>query len=92
MPFAWKRPLNVDLICELRVMGWAKNSFSFESDEGDGYDILSGYMVGEGPVLKPHHFEEWAEQLTYASEWCREQARLRATESQVTGAQKTKGK
>jgi hypothetical protein len=66
-----KRPLNVDLVCNLRVMGYSRESFRFISDEGDGYDILPGYMQGEGPELKPFHFEEWAEQLGYAADWCR---------------------
>jgi len=66
----WKRPLNVDIRCALRVIGFSKESFEFISDEGDGYDILPGYMNGEGPELKPHHFEEWSKQLKYAAEWC----------------------
>jgi len=70
----WKRPLNVDLICELRVIGFSKDSFKFISDEGDGYDIFPGYMKDEGPKLKSYHFEEWAEQLKYASEWCSKKA------------------
>jgi hypothetical protein len=82
-----KRPLNVDIICKLRVMGWAKNSFTFESDEGDGYDIIPGYMDGEGPTLKPHHYEEWAEQLSYAVQWCNEKARMKAAESAGTDTQ-----
>lgn len=70
-----KRPLNVDIKCDLRVMGWSKSSFSITSDEGDGYGVYPGYMNNEGPELKPHHFEEWAEQLTYAAQWCREKAK-----------------
>jgi hypothetical protein len=70
-----KRPLNVDIVCNLRVMGFSKNSFTFTSDEGNGYDITGLYMKGEGPDLKPHHFEEWAEQLGYAAEWCRRKSR-----------------
>jgi len=57
------------------VIGWSKNSFDFTSDEGDGYEVYSGYALGEhGPDLKEHHYEEWAEQLGYAAAWCREQA------------------
>ena len=72
----WNRPLNVDVICKLRVMGQEKPSFTFESDEGDGYDIIAGYMDGEkyAPVLKPHHYEEWAEQLENLVEWLRKKA------------------
>lgn len=70
-----KRPVNVDLVCNLRVIGFSKESFSFISDEGDGYDIYPGYEQGEGPELKPYHFEEWADQLGYAAEWCRIQAK-----------------
>jgi hypothetical protein len=69
-----KRPLNVDIECNLRVIGHSKASFQFISDEGDGYDIIGLYMEGEGPDLKPHHFEEWSEQLGYAAEWCRKKA------------------
>lgn len=86
----WKRPLNVDIICRLRVMGWSKNSFSFDSDEGDGYEIIPGYTQGEGPTLKPLHFEEWAEQLSYAAEWCREQAQLMSGVPNTVDIQKTK--
>ena len=70
----WKRPLNVDVHCKLRVIGFGKASFEFVGDEGDGYEIYPGYMVGEGPQLRPDHFEEWAEQLSYAAEWCRKEA------------------
>lgn len=72
----WKRPLNVDIRCRLRVIGWSKDSFTFESDEGDGYDIFPIYSEGEGPSLQPEHYEEWAEQLSYAAEWCREKAEV----------------
>lgn len=90
MAYQWKRPLNVDVKCGLRVMGWAKNSFTFESDEGDGYDIIAGYMEGEGPALKQHYYEEWAEQLSYAAEWCHEQARRKAKELQTASPNKCK--
>lgn len=70
----WKRPRNVDVNCGLRVMGFGTNSFKFISDEGDGYEIYPGYMEGEGPELRSDLFEEWAEQLEYAAEWCREKA------------------
>jgi hypothetical protein len=86
MQHQWKRPLNVDLIIDLRVMGWSRSSFRFESDEGDGYDIFQHYVKGEGPALQSRHFEEWAEQLSYAVQWCNEQARLKAAESQATDA------
>jgi hypothetical protein len=69
-----KRPINVDLDCSLRVIGQSRASFRFVSDEGDGYETYPGYMEGEGPDLKPHHFQEWAEQLGYAAEWCRRKA------------------
>jgi hypothetical protein len=69
-----KRPLNVDILCNLRVIGYGKSSFTITSDEGDGYEFFELYMKGEGPDLKPYHFEEWAEQLEYASEWCRGKA------------------
>lgn len=70
----WVRPLNVDIHCNLRVIGHGEYSFEFISDEGDGYEIYPGYAPGEGPDLKPHHFEEWAEQLQYAAEWCKKKA------------------
>lgn len=70
----WKRPLNVDLDCNLRVIGYSHESFTFTSDEGDGYDIFAKYITGDGPKLKPHHFEEWSEQLKYAAEWCDKKA------------------
>jgi hypothetical protein len=69
-----KRPINVDILCNLRVIGYGKSSFTFISDEGDGYSILGGYTKGEGPDLNPHHFEEWARQLEHVSEWCRVKA------------------
>lgn len=70
----WKRPFNVDVHCKLRVIGFGKESFEFISDEGDGYEIYPGYIEGDGPKLNPDLFEEWAEQLGYAAEWCREKA------------------
>jgi hypothetical protein len=71
---SWKGPLNVDIQCKLRVIGFCKESFEFISDEGDGYEIYPGYMKGEGPTLRSDLFEEWAEQLSYAAEWCRKKA------------------
>jgi hypothetical protein len=81
----WRRPLNVDLICNLRVIGWSKDSFKIYTDEGDGYDFFAKYMDGEGPTLKPYHYEEWAEQLDNLADWCRKQAeKLQAKELPVT--------
>jgi len=82
MKAKWLRPVNVDINCGLRVIGQSKNSFDFISDEGDGYDILAGYMDGEkyAPVLKPYHFEGWAEQLENAADWCRKQSEKIAPE------------
>ena len=74
MGLNWKRPLNVDMLCNLRVMGFSKESYHFTSDEGDGYEVYAMYQEGEGPELKQHHFEEWAEQLKYAAEWCSNEA------------------
>ena len=70
----WKRPLNVDLICSLRVMGWSKESFKVYTDEGDGYDFIAKYGAGEGHGLKSYYYEEWAEQLDNLADWCRKQA------------------
>jgi hypothetical protein len=72
--FQKKRPINVDLDCRIRVVGHANYSFKFISDEGGGYEIYPGYAPGKGPDLKPHHFEEWAEQLRYVAEWCTKKA------------------
>jgi len=69
-----KRPLNVDLVCDLRVMGYGKPSFTVDTDEGDGFTFIENYMEGEGPVLKAHYFEEWAEQLGSIVEWCKKEA------------------
>lgn len=90
MSAKWMRPVNVDIRCELRIIGFSKSSFIFESDEGDGYDIFAGYMDGEkyAPELKSHHFEEWAEQLENAAEWCRK----RATEYNLKNKNETLGK
>jgi hypothetical protein len=70
-----KRPLNVDLQCNLRVIGWGKESFIVETDEGDGYDFMPGYMEGEGPVIKSYHYDEWAEQLENIADWCRRKSK-----------------
>ena len=76
MAAQWKRPDSVDLICKFRVIGHAKNSITFESDEGDGYTTLSGYMQGEGPILKARHYEEWAEQLENCLEMLYQRANI----------------
>lgn len=79
------RPINVDVTCGLRVMGYSKDSFTFTSDEGDGYDITSNYLKGEkyAPKLKPEHFEEWADQLEIIVEWCRKKAKEINNESKI---------
>lgn len=87
MAAQWKHPDSVDLICKFRVIGHAKNSITFESGApfnflptpgpghvGDGYTTLSGYMQGEGPVLKARHYEEWAEQLENCLEMLHQRA------------------
>lgn len=68
----YKRPLNVDLICKLRVMGYGKESFCFESDEGDGYEIFWKYTENEEykPKLESKYFEEWSYQLKILVDWC----------------------
>jgi hypothetical protein len=62
-----KRPLNVDLICKLRVMGHGNETFTFESDEGDGYNFCYNHTQDDPyqPKLKSYHFSEWVEQLGY---------------------------
>ena len=73
----WKRPFRVDLVCDLRVIGWGNESFRFESDEGDGYDFEPmHYLDGEGPQIMAHHYEEWAEQLENCIEVLRKKAAL----------------
>jgi len=75
----WHRPVNVDLVCKLRVIGQSKPSFTFESDEGDGYDVFAGYPKGEqyAPILKPYHFDEWIGQLENLIDWLnKEKARI----------------
>lgn len=59
----FKRPTNVDLCCDLRVMGWSRSSFRFETDEGDGYNMFQHYTKGEGPVIETKHIDEWIYQL-----------------------------
>lgn len=80
-----KRPVNVDIVCHLRVIGQGRSSFIFTSDEGDGYEIYPGYPSGDGPDLKPHHFEEWSEQLQYAAAWCQKKAKELSTGGNVVG-------
>jgi len=60
-----KRPLNVDLRCDLRVIGQSKPSFIFDSDEGDGYTFCNNYSDDDKykPDLKSYHLSEWVEQL-----------------------------
>lgn len=71
-----KRPLNVDLVCNLRVMGYSKDSFTFSSDEGDGYSFTSNYINGEkySPELKSEHFLEWSNQLRILVDICNAKA------------------
>jgi hypothetical protein len=71
-----KSPLNVDLKCDLRVMGYSKSSFTFETDEGDGYEIYENYIENEeySPKLESKHFEEWAKQLNYFVDWLNQKA------------------
>ena len=90
MSAKWFRPVNVDINCGLRVIGQSKNSFDFISDEGDGYDIIAGYADGEkyAPDLKSFHYEEWAEQLENAAEWCRKRAKEKAAPEETEEAQK----
>ena len=78
-----KRPLNVDLTCHLRVIGYGQPSYHFSSDDGDGYTIYPGYMENEGPEIKSFHYEEWAEQLDYLSDWCRKKAQTAQKNKEV---------
>ena len=56
-------PINVDLTCDLRVIGWSKPSIRVSTDEGDGCDFFVYNKHGEGPELKSCYYEEWANQL-----------------------------
>jgi hypothetical protein len=84
----WIRPMNVDMICKLRVMGQSKQSFTFDTDEGDGYEVYAGYMKGEqyAPELKSYHFEEWIEQLQNLIEWLEKEKQKYAPVSGPTSA------
>lgn len=59
------RPLNVDLQCELRVIGYSKPSITLHSDEGDGYEMLINATNYGLPELKSYQYMEWADQLLH---------------------------
>ena len=56
--------------------GYSKDSFTFSSDEGDGYTFMSNYMDGEkySPELRSEHFLEWANQLKILIDICNTKA------------------
>ena len=71
MPAKWERPLNVDLTCNLRIMGQPKPTIQVSTDEGDGYEFFPGDNL---ELVRKWHYEEWAEQLENVVAWLREKA------------------
>lgn len=73
------RIVNCDLDLKLRIIGKGKPSITISTDEGDGCGF---FYSGEEP--KPHHYTEWASQLSKIAEELKKRSRLTTDESDAT--------
>jgi len=67
--------VNCDIDVKLRMVGQEKHSMHITSDEGDGYSFSKCHTSDDlkyHTEAKPHHYEEWADQLEDVAKRLRE--------------------
>lgn len=62
--------VNVDLILELRIAGNSEESITIDTDEGDGYTLVTN---SNSQVPENQHYEEWIGQLEHVIDILKEQ-------------------